>query len=417
MKIYISDISADLKAMTGLLGRGNEATAFQFFHFAFQEKTLEVTAANLGSGVTRGFPAQVETPVTLLVPPGFIDVIAGLGDVIALTITADEIRVQAGAFDGTVKCLAADDYPQLPTTQLERPITITPAAFNQLLGVSPYADPAASPALEGVLFSWKTYDKGHMKMSTRAASTAALALTTVAARGENEAGEALVTSTSINALKVLLRAATTDIEIFKGQGHLVFKSTAVTAWIGLLSISYPDFGPLFARQFACPACSRRGNLPQQALKTVTCQHCQQETPIDQLVFPKHVSGVTETGTLSTGLAKAIRHIAIGNGENGSKVTASAYNAIFAVQPGQIALTYHTGASQPSTYVFPFNTDDEPDLQIGFNLHILEKAVHGIENVIGGQAITLGFTDEKGQLVLRAQTSEGPFIAVAMPVAL
>jgi DNA polymerase III sliding clamp (beta) subunit (PCNA family) len=163
VKIYISDISADLKAMAGLLGRGSEAAAFQFFHFAFQERTLEVTAANLDSGVTRSFPAQVETPVTLLVPPGFIDVIAGLGDVIALTITADEIRIQAGAFDGTVKCLAADDYPQLPTTQLHRPITLTPAAFNQLLGVSPYADPAASLALEGILFSWETYQLPHSK--------------------------------------------------------------------------------------------------------------------------------------------------------------------------------------------------------------------------------------------------------------
>jgi hypothetical protein len=212
-------------------------------------------------------------------------------------------------------------------------------------------------------------------------------LTTVAARGDSAAGEALVSSASINALKVLLRAATTDIEIYKGQGHLVFKSTAVTAWIGLLSVPYPDFGPLFARPFTCPACSTRGHLPQQAVKTVTCQHCQQETPVDQMVFPKQISGVTEADTLSNGLAKAIRHIAIGNGEHGRKGAASAYNAVFAVQPDQIALTYHTGASQPSTYRFPFNTDDEPDLQIGFNLHVLEKAVHGVENVTGGQPIT------------------------------
>ncbi|KAA3643929.1 MAG: hypothetical protein DWQ07_17585 [Chloroflexi bacterium] len=422
MKAFTHDISKELNDMGAFLEKRSGLIVRQYYLFEFtKDNELLVTASNDNGGITMKFPAQVSKPGKILVPPAISGLLAGLGDVISLTVDGhNELIIKAGTFDGSLKCLPAEEYPDLPGTNLRKPVKLEPAAFFQLLTVAGFADnkkEAGGSALENMQLKFTEGKKEKtMKVTASAADSVILATTTVKAMGSAGDQEMVIHHSGGEMLRVLLRNAGDAVRLYKGASHLVVKSGAISAWISFMQAQYPDLKPLFAPSYHCGGCGK-GSRMHGVGKQQTCQHCQHLTPAEEVEKITPQAGVMELAEFKSGLQRVATHMAAGSLAGEGKGNTPLKNALLELEQYQVNVRYQVGTRHTSTMSLPWSSNEVEAIKIGFNLPALKKAVDLLAGLVNEASLTAAFTAATMPVMMRVDTDAGPFVSMVMPVLL
>lgn len=418
MKVYIHDISNDLKAISKMMSRGKEVPGFGQYLFEATQDGLMITASSHAGGAQRTIGAQVQEPGTICVPPSIADLISGVDGAINLSdgSGADEMMIEAAGFKGSVKGLPVMDYPSPPDVATGGGVTLEASAFFQLMGVAAFADSGSDGVMkEAVSLTWRKKEGKKYVVIAKGADGSVFCSTNVPATQKGRASEVevLIPQNAIGALRPMLRniSGPVSLAVSKSKSHLVIEADGLRAWISLMPGKYFDVKPLFARVWQCPECQIAnrdlGNDPAQ------CQGCDKSSALADVQHIDTVMGSLDAGQLALAVKKAIVHIA----PRGANANAS-LNAICSVSKGVLRVQYQSGASEPSIFEIPFTTEGPADIDVGFNLQVLDKALSGLGSLVGSSATVMaGFTAPNMPMMLKVSTTAGPIVALVMPVTL
>jgi DNA polymerase III sliding clamp (beta) subunit (PCNA family) len=423
MKFTIKDFTKELKALERMLEKkGSGMPARQYFLFeAIEGKNgngkLIVTASNQESGVTQEFPAKVETPGELLVPPVFSQVVGGLSDVIRIHVKEgrDEMDVEAGTFNGPIKGMVADDYPKPPNKGKKNTLTLTVAALIQLLGVGPFAvQKNSGQILEAICLSWKPdKEEGVMRITSRATDSQMLATTTVKAKGISEPKQILISRSFLETMRPVINQSK-EVKFFDKPNCLMVGGDGITAWQSFVAGRYPDFSSLMRQRFyKCPSCNNENMVPPSTTNSHTCEKCSTKNPLDEIEFKKQILGAIDGEELKDGLTRIHHHIraSTNTSEGGNN------NSVFSVKKTKITCRYFANTKDAVRFDFRHNSEEAQNLDVGFSISVLASVVDSMCNVAPNSVFTTGFTSSVSPFLLSAVTDQGTFLSMVMPVIL
>lgn len=372
----LSGVGPQIAALKPLLNP-KTLPAFGMFYMAFAGGQLSLVAGSNEFGIRQQLPAIVTGEGALLLPRELPDLMGDAASVEIIGVAEDEVQIKAGAFKGSLKGLPSSEYPAPPATSVRGGITLSPAAFTQLLNVAGFASHGnRGVPMEGLLLSWKPSpnEEGKMSVTARAVDQGGthFAVTTVKAAGKLEDGQALVLAAYAGELEKMARASS-KVKIGLGKNHLLIQTDSQFAWCGVLEGRFPDLTEAIAKKAA-------------------------------------IKGVLPTGVVTGELRRIEAHLRA----NGIKATDQAA-ILWEVRPSGIKLVYDSGAREPSVVDLPYHASDG-ELEVYMSLGNAKSLFEGVERLVKDKGtLTLGFISDREPVAVGLTTSEGVFLAKGMPV--
>ena len=220
---------------------------------ASDEGRLRLSATNLEMGITCWIPARIEEEGSTTVPARtFSDLVSTLPSdqvMLKLDVQTQSLNVRGGTSTNDIKCIDAQEFPPLPTPDLEGAVQINGGDFREMIHQVVFAASSdeARPVLMGVLIQ---VDKDKLTM----AAADGFRLSVRKAVLSTPAPASVSAIVPAQALKELARVASDGEEpiymvLPKGRGQVVFRVKDVEVVSQLIDGTFPDFQQIIPRSY------------------------------------------------------------------------------------------------------------------------------------------------------------------------
>ena len=220
---------------------------------ASDEGRLRLSATNLEMGITCWIPARIEEEGSTTVPARtFSDLVSTLPSdqvMLKLDVQTQSLNVRGGTSTNDIKCIDAQEFPPLPTPDLEGAVQINGGDFREMIHQVVFAASSdeARPVLMGVLMQ---VDKDKLTM----AAADGFRLSVRKAVLSTPAPASVSAIVPAQALKELARVASDGEEpiymvLPKGRGQVVFRVKDVEVVSQLIDGTFPDFQQIIPRSY------------------------------------------------------------------------------------------------------------------------------------------------------------------------
>ncbi|MBV6403107.1 MAG: Beta sliding clamp [Anaerolineales bacterium] len=220
---------------------------------ASDEGRLRLSATNLEMGITCWIPARIEEEGSTTVPARtFSDLVSTLPSdqvMLKLDTQTQTLNVRGGTSTNDIKCIDAQEFPPLPTPDLEGAVQINGGDFREMIHQVVFAASSdeARPVLMGVLMQ---VDKDKLTMA--AADGFRLSVRKAVLSAPAPASVSAIVPAQ--ALKELARVASDGEEpiymvLPKGRGQVVFRVKDVEVVSQLIDGTFPDFQQIIPRSY------------------------------------------------------------------------------------------------------------------------------------------------------------------------
>ena len=220
---------------------------------ASDEGRLRLSATTLEMGITCWIPARIEEEGSTTVPARtFSDLVSTLPSdqvMLKLDVQTQSLNVRGGTSTNDIKCIDAQEFPPLPTPDLEGAVQINGGDFREMIHQVVFAASSdeARPVLMGVLIQ---VDKDKLTM----AAADGFRLSVRKAVLSTPAPASVSAIVPAQALKELARVASDGEEpiymvLPKGRGQVVFRVKDVEVVSQLIDGTFPDFQQIIPRSY------------------------------------------------------------------------------------------------------------------------------------------------------------------------
>ena len=218
---------------------------------ATDEGRLRLSATNLELGITCWIPARIDENGSTTVPSRtFSDLVNAMpSDQVQLTldVKTQNLHVKGGSSNNDIKCIDAQEFPPLPTPEMEGAVQLNVADFKEMIRQVAFAASTdeARPVLMGVLMH---VEKDNVTM----AAADGFRLSVRKAQLSGAVKNAINVIIPARALNELAREAKDGEEpinmvIPKNRGQVLFRVKDVEVVSQLIEGTFPDYQQIIPR--------------------------------------------------------------------------------------------------------------------------------------------------------------------------
>jgi len=221
---------------------------------ASDEGRLKLSATNLELGITCWIPARIEQQGSTTVPARtFSDLVNTLPAeqvLLALDTRTQTLNVRGGTSTNDIKCIDANEFPPLPSPDMDGAIELNVADFREMIQQVAFAASAdeARPVLMGVLLQ---VDKD--KLTLAAADGFRLSVRKASLSSPASAGiSAIVPARSLTELARVAADGEASLQMVvpKMRNQIVFRVKDVEVTSQLIDGTFPDYQQIIPRKYA-----------------------------------------------------------------------------------------------------------------------------------------------------------------------
>ena len=220
---------------------------------ATEDGRLRLSATNLEMGITCWIAARIEGEGSTTVPARTLsDLVNTLPvDNVQLNLDArtQNLNVRCGTTNADIKCIDAQDFPPMPSIDLDGAVQLNVAEFKEMIQQVTFAASTdeARPVLMGVLL---TVDKDNVTMAAADGFRLSVRKATLATHTQRPFNLII----PARALNELARVATEGEEpvymaVPKGRNQVIFRYKDVEVTSQLIDGSFPDYQQIIPRSF------------------------------------------------------------------------------------------------------------------------------------------------------------------------
>ncbi len=220
---------------------------------ATDEGRLRLSATNLELGITCWIAARIDEEGSTTVPSRtFSDLVSAMpSDQVQLTldIKTQSLHVKGGASNNDIKCIDAQEFPPLPTPEMESAVQLNVADFKEMIHQVAFASSTdeARPVLMGVLMH---VEKDKVTM----AAADGFRLSVRKAQLSNPVSQPINIIIPARALNELARVASDGEEpiymvVPKNRGQVLFRVKDVEVVSQLIDGTFPDYQQIIPRSY------------------------------------------------------------------------------------------------------------------------------------------------------------------------
>lgn len=220
---------------------------------ATDEGRLRLSATNLELGITCWIAARIDEEGSTTVPSRtFSDLVSAMpSDQVQLTldIKTQSLHVKGGASNNDIKCIDAQEFPPLPTPEMESAVQLNVADFKEMIHQVAFASSTdeARPVLMGVLMH---VEKDKVTM----AAADGFRLSVRKAQLSNPISQPINIIIPARALNELARVASDGEEpiymvVPKNRGQVLFRVKDVEVVSQLIDGTFPDYQQIIPRSY------------------------------------------------------------------------------------------------------------------------------------------------------------------------
>ena len=220
---------------------------------AAEDGRLRLSATNLEMGITCWIAARIEGEGSTTVPARTLsDLVNTLPvDNVQLNLDArtQNLNVRCGTTNADIKCIDAQDFPPMPSIDLDGAVQLNVAEFKEMIQQVTFAASTdeARPVLMGVLL---TVDKDKVTMAAADGFRLSVRKATLATHTQRPFNLII----PARALNELARVATEGEEpvymaVPKGRNQVIFRYKDVEVTSQLIDGSFPDYQQIIPRSF------------------------------------------------------------------------------------------------------------------------------------------------------------------------
>jgi len=220
---------------------------------ATDDGRLRLSATNLEMGITCWIAARIEGEGSTTVPARTLsDLVNTLPvDNVQLNLDArtQNLNVRCGTTNADIKCIDAQDFPPMPSIDLDGAVQLNVAEFKEMIQQVTFAASTdeARPVLMGVLL---TVDKDNVTMAAADGFRLSVRKATLATHTQRPFNLII----PARALNELARVATEGEEpvymaVPKGRNQVIFRYKDVEVTSQLIDGSFPDYQQIIPRSF------------------------------------------------------------------------------------------------------------------------------------------------------------------------
>jgi DNA polymerase-3 subunit beta len=220
---------------------------------ATDEGRLRLSATNLELGITCWIAARIDEEGSTTVPSRtFSDLVNAMpSDQVQLTldVKTQNLHVKGGASNNDIKCIDAQEFPPLPTPEMESAVQLNVADFKEMIHQVAFASSTdeARPVLMGVLMH---VEKDKVTM----AAADGFRLSVRKAQLSNPVSQPINIIIPARALNELARVASDGEEpiymvVPKNRGQVLFRVKDVEVVSQLIDGTFPDYQQIIPRSY------------------------------------------------------------------------------------------------------------------------------------------------------------------------
>jgi DNA polymerase-3 subunit beta len=220
---------------------------------ATDEGRLRLSATNLELGITCWIAARIDEEGSTTVPSRtFSDLVSAMpSDQVQLTldVKTQSLHVKGGASNNDIKCIDAQEFPPLPTPEMESAVQLNVADFKEMIHQVAFASSTdeARPVLMGVLMH---VEKDKLTM----AAADGFRLSVRKAQLSNPVSQPINIIIPARALNELARVAGDGEEpiymvVPKNRGQVLFRVKDVEVVSQLIDGTFPDYQQIIPRSY------------------------------------------------------------------------------------------------------------------------------------------------------------------------
>jgi len=220
---------------------------------ATDEGRLRLSATNLELGITCWIAARIDEEGSTTVPSRtFSDLVNAMpSDQVQLTldVKTQNLHVKGGASNNDIKCIDAQEFPPLPTPEMDSAIQLNVADFKEMIHQVAFASSTdeARPVLMGVLMH---VEKDKVTM----AAADGFRLSVRKAQLSNPVSQPINVIIPARALNELARVASDGDEpiymvVPKNRGQVLFRVKDVEVVSQLIDGTFPDYQQIIPRSY------------------------------------------------------------------------------------------------------------------------------------------------------------------------
>ena len=220
---------------------------------ATDEGRLRLSATNLELGITCWIAARIDEEGSTTVPSRtFSDLVSAMpSDQVQLTldVKTQSLHVKGGASNNDIKCIDAQEFPPLPTPEMDSAIQLNVADFKEMIHQVAFASSTdeARPVLMGVLMH---VEKDKVTM----AAADGFRLSVRKAQLSNPVSQPINIIIPARALNELARVASDGEEpiymvVPKNRGQVLFRVKDVEVVSQLIDGTFPDYQQIIPRNY------------------------------------------------------------------------------------------------------------------------------------------------------------------------
>jgi len=220
---------------------------------ATDEGRLRLSATNLELGITCWIAARIDEEGSTTVPSRtFSDLVSAMpSDQVQLTldVKTQNLHVKGGASNNDIKCIDAQEFPPLPTPEMDSAIQLNVADFKEMIHQVAFASSTdeARPVLMGVLMH---VEKDKVTM----AAADGFRLSVRKAQLSQSVSQPINIIIPARALNELARVASDGEEpiymvVPKNRGQVLFRVKDVEVVSQLIDGTFPDYQQIIPRNY------------------------------------------------------------------------------------------------------------------------------------------------------------------------
>ncbi len=220
---------------------------------ATDEGRLRLSATNLELGITCWIPARIDENGSTTVPSrtlfDLVNTLPGDQAQLTLDVKTQTLHIQSGSSNNDIKGIDAQEFPPLPTPEMDGAIQLNVADFKEMIHQVAFAASTdeARPVLMGVLMS---VEKDKVTM----AAADGFRLSVRKAQLSQAVSQPLSIIIPARALNELARAASDGEEpiymvVPKNRGQVLFRVKDVEIVSQLIDGTFPDYQQIIPRSF------------------------------------------------------------------------------------------------------------------------------------------------------------------------
>jgi DNA polymerase-3 subunit beta len=220
---------------------------------ATDEGRLRLSATNLELGITCWIAARIDEEGSTTVPSRtFSDLVSAMPSdqvQLSLDVKTQSLHVKGGASNNDIKCIDAQEFPPLPTPEMESAVQLNVADFKEMIHQVAFASSTdeARPVLMGVLMH---VEKDKVTM----AAADGFRLSVRKAQLSNPVSQPINIIIPARALNELARVAGDGEEpiymvVPKNRGQVLFRVKDVEVVSQLIDGTFPDYQQIIPRSY------------------------------------------------------------------------------------------------------------------------------------------------------------------------